>query len=208
MSLVGLARKFVIGAIALFPMVAGAAPQTPPSAPVTVVNTSTNPVPVTAPSPLAVTGTVSIGNLGSAVVPVTNVDNGAFQPVQLTADFAFGGGSGATGVAANLDGTPFTVPDHKRLVVEYLSANLSLPAGQIASYFTLNDIESSQILVRVPFVYGGTFAPANTAIFSGGARVRAYMDAGKSLKVGCLRDSDGGTPICSVTIIGYLVDLP
>lgn len=71
---IDIVRNLIVGTIVLFPIIAYGAPQTPPSAPVTVVNTTTNPIPVTAPSPLAVTGTVNVGNLGATTLPV-NVTN-------------------------------------------------------------------------------------------------------------------------------------
>ena len=77
-------RKIVVGAIALVPLAAFSAPQTPPSAPVTVVNTPTNPIPVTAPSALPVTGTVNVGNLGATTLPVSVTNFPATQPVSVT----------------------------------------------------------------------------------------------------------------------------
>jgi hypothetical protein len=76
--------KIVIGAVALVSMAAHSAPQTPPSAPVTVVNTPANPIPVTAPSALPVTGTVNVGNLGATTLPVSVTNFPATQPVSVT----------------------------------------------------------------------------------------------------------------------------
>jgi len=49
---------------------ANAGPQNPPSAPMTVVNTDANPVPVRAPSPLPISGSVTISG-----IPNVNIDN-------------------------------------------------------------------------------------------------------------------------------------
>src|SRR5579864_6911290 len=68
------ARGWSLGLVslcaALAPFVANAGPQSPPSAPATVVNTDANPVPVRAPSPLPVSGSVTISG-----VPSVNVNN-------------------------------------------------------------------------------------------------------------------------------------
>ena len=53
--------------------IAWGAGQTPPSAPVTVVNTTANPVPVT--------GTVNVGNLGASTLPVSVTNFPATQAV-------------------------------------------------------------------------------------------------------------------------------
>ena len=81
---VSIVRHLTIGTIALFPIIAHGAPQTPPSAPVTVVNTTANPLPVTAPNPLPVTGTVNVGNLGATTLPVSVTNFPATQPVNGT----------------------------------------------------------------------------------------------------------------------------
>jgi hypothetical protein len=71
-----IARSLAIGSLALFPVFAQGAAQTPPSAPVTVVNTSANPVPVG--------GTVNVGNLGATTLPVSVTNFPATQPVSGT----------------------------------------------------------------------------------------------------------------------------
>jgi hypothetical protein len=70
-NLVGIAGKagFAALLVAIVPPV-HAQSQTPPSAPMTVVNTDADPVPVRAPSPLPVSGNVTIA--GTANVNVTN----------------------------------------------------------------------------------------------------------------------------------------
>lgn len=70
--------------IALFPIMSHAAPQSPPSAPVTVVNTTANPLPVSAPNPLPVTGTVNVGNLGATTLPVSVANFPSTQQINGT----------------------------------------------------------------------------------------------------------------------------
>jgi hypothetical protein len=57
----------------LWPIATLGAPQDPPSAPVTVVNTTANPLPVT--------GTVNVGNLGATTLPVSVTNFPATQAV-------------------------------------------------------------------------------------------------------------------------------
>ena len=58
-----------LGAVALTPAAAG--PQNPPSAPVTVVNTAANPVPVVQQGTSSITGSVTVNNTSGNPVPVT-----------------------------------------------------------------------------------------------------------------------------------------
>jgi hypothetical protein len=76
MSHATIARRVATGVMLLLPMVAHGAPQTPPSAPVTVVNTTANPIPVT--------GTVNVGNLGATTLPVSVTNFPATQQVSGT----------------------------------------------------------------------------------------------------------------------------
>ena len=71
----------VVGTIGMLcPAVALAAAQVPPSAPVTVVNKPSNPVPVTLQGTGTVSGSVSVTN----EVSVRDSDNPAFQPVAVS----------------------------------------------------------------------------------------------------------------------------
>jgi|GEM_PF-5438196 hypothetical protein len=81
---VGIVRYLAVAAVAMFPILAHGAAQTPPSAPVTVVNTTANAVPVSAPNALPVTGTVNVGNLGATTLPVSVTNFPATQPVSGT----------------------------------------------------------------------------------------------------------------------------
>jgi hypothetical protein len=83
---------FVLGAATLFPQLVRGAPQTPPSAPVTVVNTNANPVPVS--GALSVGGTVAATQSGEWQVKVTNTPP-AVAPITAGGQSFFlnGGGS-------------------------------------------------------------------------------------------------------------------
>jgi hypothetical protein len=64
-----LALAVASAAVALTPAQAG--PQNPPSAPVTVLNTTANPVPVVQQGTTSVSGSVTVNNTGANPVPVT-----------------------------------------------------------------------------------------------------------------------------------------
>lgn len=152
---------------------------------------------------------------------VSDVDNGARQPVQLVASLSFASFGGVNGEARNFsDGTPFTVPTGKRLVIEYLSgeARLAAGVGQTADRFGVSYVVpppsfAELVLVRVPFVFTGTSGavlPNDTDQYVGGQLVRAYFDAGSKVTVVCLRNNGSAVlnPTCRVTVVGYLVNLP
>lgn len=105
-AIVGL-LALIVTLVALVPLVSrgqGNSQNAPPPLDVNVVNT-----------PLPVTGTVSVSNLASSPLTVSDVDNPARQPLQ-----------------ANIIEVPpqipnpilFTVPAGKRLVIEYVSADI------------------------------------------------------------------------------------
>lgn len=131
---------------------------------------------------------------------VRDVDNAALQPVQLVA--AYNGAGYETAWATNLDGSDFTVPAGKRLVVEYVSAQLNIASGKRGVYASLSSGVND--LVRVPLLFGEE--DPTTAVYSGGAMVRAYFNAGSSVKARCAHDA--ATGYCDVSIVGYLVTLP
>src|SRR6476661_4486282 len=82
---IGIRRHALLVASAmLWPVVALGAPQNPPSAPVTVVNTPANPVPVT--GSLGVSGSVAVNNSASSPVPVTIVMPSATPTVTCRLD--------------------------------------------------------------------------------------------------------------------------
>lgn len=82
---IGIRRHALLVASAmLWPVVALGAPQNPPSAPVTVVNTPANPVPVT--GSLGVSGSVTVNNSASSPIPVSVVVPSATPTVTCRLD--------------------------------------------------------------------------------------------------------------------------
>lgn len=85
----------------------GPNPSAPPAFDVKVVNTSQQPVPVT--------GTLTVSNLGSNPLPVRDVDRASAEPVQARVIQQPIGSTNPSGI---------TVPSGKRLVIEYVSAEV------------------------------------------------------------------------------------
>lgn len=140
-------------------------PQTPPSAPVTVVNTDANPMPVRAPSPLPVAGNVTITgtpNVNVANTPNVNVTN---TPAVSQSGTWNVGILGIPAVAQNgtwnvgISGTPsfslvtptipipVTLNAPGRTIVQFSSPNISFPPNSLIFGGTLYHNASNNVLV-------------------------------------------------------------
>jgi hypothetical protein len=137
---IGIRRYALLVASAmLWPVVALGAPQVPPSAPVTVVNTPANPVPVT--GSLGVSGSVTVNNSASSPVPVSIVNPGSTPTVNCHLDLSRG-----------TQGTPFVNPPGASSFAIVL---LACPPG-----VTAIDV------LRVQYdAWGSTFPSINVANF-------------------------------------------
>src|SRR5262245_29150809 len=120
MAIIGLAGLIIVGLLSV-----AKAPQAPPSAPVTVVNTTANPVPVVQQGALTINGTpnVNVANTAASPAIVRDTDNPASEPVTLTINQAMP--NDANTLFVDL----YTVPANKRLVIEYIHAHSALPVG-------------------------------------------------------------------------------
>lgn len=140
-------------------------PQTPPSAPVTVVNTDTNPVAIRAPAPLPVSGNVTITGTPSVNVANTPNVNVTNNPAVVQSGSWNVGILGVPAVAQNgtwnvgLTGTPsvslvtpttpipVTLNDADRTIVQFSSPNITFPADSISTSGVLFHNASSKVLV-------------------------------------------------------------
>lgn len=193
----------IVTIVALVPLVSrGQGKQNaPPPFDVKVINSPSEPVPVT--------GTVSVSNLGGTPLPVRDVDNPARQPFQ-----------------ANIIEAPpfipnpvfFTVPAGKRLVIEYVSADIQA-ASQCASAprYALTTTAGGVTLEH--FFYtkdAGTVGLSVNDVrraFGLSQQTRIYADPNTQVTV----DIRTGTfPACGfnvnegsgIRVSGYLVDVP
>src|SRR5262245_13197862 len=187
---------------------------------VNVVNTSVNPVPTQAQGTTTVAGTVqaeqagawsvgiagtptfSVGNDASSPVPVIDVENPAHQPFQFFATFSKTGGNF---VSSN----QIAVPAHKRLVIETITVQAFVPAGQ-------------KLLAQINMTGGGVFAQHNIILtpqgsfnfdlqdyFAATESVRLYADEGSAVPFNVTRSSsDGQFWGGQYTVSGYYVDVP
>ena len=173
-----------------------------PARPVLVVNSQSEPVPVT--------GTVSVSNLGGAPLPVRDVDNPARQPFQ-----------------ANIIDIPiglpnpvfFTVPAGKRLVIEYVSADIEADNTQCpnAPRYELTTTAGGVTLDHFFYTKDagtlGTSVNDDTKAFGLSQQTRIYADPNTQVRL----DIRTGTfPTCGfhlnegsgIRVSGYLVDVP
>src|SRR5437870_2121818 len=131
---------------------------------VRVVNTTSDPVPTHAQGTTTIAGTVGfdpknnlvglapgsgvcinpscntvqVGNAADSPVLVRDVDNCARQPFQQMRIMSFSHGSASAS-------TTISVPEGKRLVIEYVSADARFPAGQVVTQMALTTIVNAQL---------------------------------------------------------------
>jgi hypothetical protein len=178
--------------------------QTPPSAPVTVVNTPSNPVPVSLQGTGTISGSVAITN----EVSVRDADNPAFQPITLTVRFSFDSGVGPDARSDSI----YTVPAGKRFVIEHAAARvLATPASNTGrAYF---DLQVSDGTSSVPVPIGTTNESGPCTLSQAccviSKPVRVYVDPGSSITValGFLVSQSSAFTSGNITISGHLVDI-
>lgn len=166
----------------------------PPFENVTVNNTPANPVPVMVQNP---TTAVTIQNTPS----VKAADNPAFQPyVQSGSHFDQIGSS---------DSISFDVPAGKRLVIELVTVTLDLPTGQnqATNSLLLNEGSPRQVIHEMTSTAEGDNGGGSRFVTT--QTLRAYAEAGTgTVKIHIGRNSSASTFGWSVSVSGYLVDLP
>ena len=164
------------------PVSAQGGPQTPPSAPVTVVNTTANPVPVS--------GGVTLSN-NSATTPVFVQSVG--QPVQTPFQTRL------------VFGTPLTVDADKQLTIEFVTANCSLDNTLLTSTeFSLFTRVGGNLVDH-------SFSPKFSRNFNSGTGInrtfftstdmtRIYADPGTTVSMSIIENFT-----CDVSLSGYTV---
>lgn len=206
-----------------------AARNEPPSAPVTVVNTNSNPVPVSG----AVTGSVSIdgiadvnvtntvpvsGNVGITGTANVNVTNNEANPMPVSVVETIPQVIQITyteDLPEPLLGPPdqviYTVPAGFRLVIEYMEVRGSLYSGEAARggiSTMVNSRRSWHYIMTPPAMYLLSGAPLVNMRTSAGQMVRIYADPETDV-VGQLSRTDGtGDASLALTINGYLQPVP
>ena len=179
---------------------------------VTVVNTTSNPVPTSATGTTTVAGTVTaaqggtwivgVNNTTASPVPFRDVDNPATQAFEAEAVGGFADGASTTG-----DITIATVPAGKRLVIEHVSVLGKMNTGQ--RLVRVNFRKASGLKTETEVKEVGTDANGSTDYFVVSEALRTYANPGL-LQCFAERDSFAGNNPNSVTftISGYFVDCP
>jgi hypothetical protein len=143
-------------------------------------------------TPLPVSGTVF----------VRDVDNPARQPFQI--GFPFTMNSGTEQVFQSI-----TVPDGKRLVIEYVSMGSgSVPVGQHLFIILRTFVGGVGAFHYVAVTPQGRLAPPNVAdTFVASQPMRVYADPGTTVTIQMQRDSGYAACGPNLTVSGYLVDV-
>lgn len=180
----------VIGAsCVLSPILAFGAPQNPPSAPVTVVNGSSNPVPVQ--GSVGISGTVTVGNTDQNPVSVTGAVISGEKTVLLSDDFY----SVASTFSATTVG-PIDVQDYKNVrVVLRMSSCSNCGTGPIGFVQTVGSATTEpRTIDRLPIT--------NPDVDIGQWASNSYDVVGTQLVVKLLSDKTGASYTVRVMVFG------
>jgi len=143
---------------------------------------------------------VQIGNPASSPALIRNVDRPTTQPFRDILTSLFMPGFAATTV---FTGT-YTVPVGKRLVIEFVTANITLPSGQAAQFARLDTSGLfNQYLALTPAGNDSTGRP----VFIATHRVFAIYEQNTVLEAFGVRSTGSDTGNLTMTISGYLVDI-
>jgi hypothetical protein len=148
---------------------------------------------------LAPGAAVQIGNPASSPAIVRNVDRPTAQPFRTTLFSTFN-----AGFAASTSAGPFVVPGGKRLVIEFVTVNITLPAQQQAQFARLDTTGSfNQYLSLTPAGNDATGKP----VFIGTHRIFVILEPGTSMDAFGVRNSGTDFGVLIMTLSGYLVDI-
>ena len=148
------------------------------------------------------TNDVRVINTKSEPLPTDDISDARREPLQAARNAVMNAGSNVAAVDI------VSVPFGKRLVVEQISMTGQVPPGQVVPTFCLITIAGGggfqhDLLVNVqpPAVNGD-------ALFRASQQVRLYADPGSPVRTTFVRSSPLGKATFSVTLGGYLVDVP
>ena len=147
---------------------------------------------------LAADASVQIGNAANSPVLVRDVDRPSEQPIRANLSATFNAGF----AASTVDDT-YTVPGGKRLVVEFVTVNITLPNGQTAMFARLDSSGFNQYLALTILGNDAT----NKPVFIGTHRVFTIYEPGTIVEAFGVRNSGTGGGTLTMTISGYLTDL-
>jgi hypothetical protein len=129
------------------------------------------------------------------------------QPVSIVASEDFGANEFANSLAV------YTVPAGKRLVIQYVSGEAGLPAGQAITRQIVGVSDPSQPLNDLSDVFLPTSSSVPCTGGCGGDQalvinqaVTLYAEAGQQINLSVARNGSTGTGFVLMDVIGYLVD--
>jgi hypothetical protein len=172
---------------------------------VKVVNTLREPVPTTVQGTAQVSisnsPTVQVGNADGDHIPV-KMTTPARVPFQASANGVFGAGSvAASGLIA--------VPAGKRLFIEYTSAFVVLPTGQNLHQISIaTTVAGGTVQHQLTRSFSGPHFSGTDDVFTSAQETRLYADGGSAVVFSAARNSTVGQGTLTVTVSGYLEDLP
>ncbi len=138
--------------------------------------------------------------VGTAVTqPVRDVDNPVRQAIQLEQDLAIPDGV-FTG-----SNTALVVPGGKRLVIEFASGTALLPAGQKMLAKIQTSLNNHVVPHTLALTSQGNFG---SDVYCVSQQTRIYADPGSTVTFSASRNGNAGDASLSLTISGYLVDVP
>jgi hypothetical protein len=191
-----------IGLVAVLdPTPASAASQVPPSAPVTVVNTSANPVPVTGST--TVSGSVTIANPSLTVDALNDTLNEPY----------IRGGSHSFSPTDLQITEAFDVPDGKRLIVESVTIRSATTANKavIGQYAILKQVSGNVLSIGGDLSMTPAQGPIDGNYWSVGTHpIKLRIDAvpGVDHELNFYLQCDACDGTINVSVAGYLVPLP
>lgn len=162
-------------------LVSGGAQEDKKTIPVTVVNSSAQPVPVT----------------GSLMVSEREFANR--QPFQFSIQANLDVSEGAAV-------RTFSVPAGRRLVIEHMSCEAAVPPGQRAMCHFITTVGGTEAFHLVVMSEQGNFVGSDQ--FRASQAIRTYADPETLVRLVGQRNEGGGTAILDFTISGYLVPVP
>ena len=169
---------------------------------VTVTNGMTNPVPVVTEGTTAISGNVNVTNQPTVgLTPGTNVrdtDQPALQPLQKRHVIFLAAG----GIITE---TITTVPAGKRFVIEFVTVDVAVSTGQ-KGFVTILTTVGTDVVGHV-LTTALQESALSIDIFRATQATRIYADPNTDVNMVCgIAAAVAGQ--CSVSISGYLVNLP
>jgi hypothetical protein len=156
------------------------------------------PPPITVSQPVDVV----VKNTAAAAVQVEDINNPAFQPFSFRATRDINLGNVAASAA-------FTVPNGKRLVIEFVSFGYILPPGQTPR-FTAITIHNpvTNIISEFLFFMNRQSSTLTEDVFVGTSPTRLYASAGETVTLVFERAVSTASGQGRVSISGYYVNVP